>query len=52
MTNDSPVIQGYETCNNYMEPHLGMEGKTPADMTGVEDHNRKCFYVSKINGSK
>ena len=35
-TNDSPMIQGYEVYHNFIKPHMGLNGKTPADMAGIE----------------
>ena len=34
--NDSPMIQGYEVYHNFIKPHMGLNGKTPADMAGIE----------------
>ena len=35
-TNNSPMIQGYEVYHNFIKPHMGLNGKTPADMAGIE----------------
>ena len=35
-TNNSPMIQGYEVYHNFIKPHMGLNGKTPADMEGIE----------------
>ena len=35
-TNDSPMIQGYEVYHNFIKPHMGLNGKTRADMAGIE----------------
>ena len=34
--NDSPMITGYEIHHNFIKPHMGLNGKTPADMAGIE----------------
>jgi hypothetical protein len=34
--NDSPLIQGYEVYNIFIKPHIGLNGKTPEDMAGIE----------------
>jgi transposase-like protein len=34
--NDSPMIHGYEVYHNFIRPHMGLKGKTPADMAGIE----------------
>jgi transposase-like protein len=32
---DSPVFKGYQLFHNYLRPHEGLDGKTPADMAGI-----------------
>jgi len=33
---DSPVLTGYQIFHNYIRPHQGLKGKTPADACGIE----------------
>lgn len=33
---DSPVLTGYQIYHNYICPHEGLKGKTPADACGIE----------------
>lgn len=33
---DSPLIDGYQLYHNYLRPHMGLEGKTPAEVCGIE----------------
>jgi transposase-like protein len=34
--NDTPILTGYQIYNNYVRPHMGLKGKTPADLAGIE----------------
>jgi transposase-like protein len=33
---DSPLIEGYRIFHNYVRPHEGLEGQTPADKAGIK----------------
>ncbi len=37
---NSPVLKGLQIFHNYVRPHMGLNGKTPADVAGI-----------KVNGS-
>ena len=32
----SPLITGYQMYHNYLRPHMGLDGKTPADLCGIK----------------
>jgi len=32
---NSPLIAGLQIYHNYVRPHMGLEGKTPADLAGI-----------------
>ncbi len=32
---DSPILTGYLLFHNYVRPHMALEGKTPAGLTGI-----------------
>jgi transposase-like protein len=32
---DTPILTGYQIFHNYLRPHEGLEGRTPADMAGI-----------------
>jgi hypothetical protein len=34
--NDTPIISGIQIYHNYIRPHQGLNGKTPADACGIE----------------
>ena len=33
---DTPILAGYQIYHNYVRPHEGLNGKTPAEAAGVE----------------
>jgi len=32
---DSPLLKGYQIYHNYIRPHMGLDGQTPADKVGI-----------------
>jgi transposase InsO family protein len=34
--NDTPLLTGYQIYHNYVRPHQGLNGKTPAEACGIE----------------
>ena len=35
-TEDSPILTGLQIYHNYVRGHMGLNGKTPADMAGIK----------------
>ena len=33
---DSPIVDGYQIFHNYVRPHMGLNGKTPAEQAGIK----------------
>lgn len=33
---DTPILTGYQMFHDYMRPHMALDGKTPAEMCGIE----------------
>ncbi|MGP8070846.1 MAG: hypothetical protein ACLP5V_13260 [Candidatus Bathyarchaeia archaeon] len=33
---DTPILEGYQIFHNYVRPHEALEGKTPAEVAGIE----------------
>jgi len=33
---DSPVIGGMQVFHNFVRPHMGLDGKTPAEAAGIK----------------
>jgi len=57
---NSPVLRGYQIFHNYMRPHEGLKGKTPAEVAGikVEGSNKwltliqNAAHVQSLNARK
>ncbi|WP_042683962.1 DDE-type integrase/transposase/recombinase [Candidatus Nitrosotenuis chungbukensis] len=49
---DSPVISGYQIYHNYIRPHMGLEGKTPADKAGIKIEGENKWITLIQNASK
>lgn len=40
---DTPILTGYHIYHNYMRPHKGLNGKTPAEACGIRiEGDNKC----------
>jgi hypothetical protein len=39
---DTPILTGYQIYHNYVRPHEGLNGNTPAEKCGIkiEGHNK------------
>jgi hypothetical protein len=33
---DSPILTGLQIYHNYVRPHMGLDGKTPSEVAGIE----------------
>jgi hypothetical protein len=33
---DSPILSGYQLFHNYVRPHTALNGKTPAEVAGIQ----------------
>ena len=33
---DSPILDGYQIFHNYLRGHQALDGKTPAEVAGIE----------------
>ncbi len=43
---DSPILKGYQIFHNYIRPHEGLDGETPADRYGIKiDGNDKWLTL-------
>ncbi|MFI5450259.1 MAG: DDE-type integrase/transposase/recombinase [Candidatus Bathyarchaeia archaeon] len=49
---DSPLIAGLQIYHNYVRPHMGLDGKTPADMAGIEVRGENKWLTLIQNASK
>jgi hypothetical protein len=48
---DSPLIEGYQICHNYVRPHIGLKGKTPAEVAGIEVEGKDKWLTIIQNAS-
>lgn len=51
-TMDSPVFKGYKIFHNYIRTHEGLEGKTPADASGIKIEGNNKWITIIQNASK
>ena len=49
---DSPIINGYQLYHNYIRPHMGLDGKTPADICGIMINGENKWKTLIQNASK
>ena len=49
---DTPIIPGYQIYHNYMRPHEGLDGKTPADACGIEVQGENKWLTLIQNASR
>ena len=51
-TKDSVLISGYQMYHNYLRPHMGLDGKTPAEACGVKIEGDNKWITLIQNASK
>lgn len=49
---DTPVLTGYQIYHNYVRPHEGLNGKTPADAAGIEIKGQNKWITLIQNAKK
>ena len=49
---DTPIIGGYQIYHNFIRPHMGLEGKTPAEAAGITIEGRDKWLTLIKNASK
>jgi putative transposase len=48
---DSPILAGYQLFHNYLRPHMGLDGKTPAEAAGICIHGKDKWLTLIQNAS-
>jgi putative transposase len=48
---DTPILKGYQIYHNYVRPHEGLDGKTPADASGIKIEGENKWVTIIQNGS-
>jgi len=51
-TKDTPILTGYQIFHNYLRPHEGLDGKTPAEACGIEVKGKNKWQTLIQNASK
>lgn len=51
-TTDSPILTGLQIYHNYIRPHMGLEGKTPADLAGIHVEGQDKWLTLIQNASQ
>jgi hypothetical protein len=51
-TKDTAILQGYQLFHNYIRPHEGLDGKTPADACGIKVEGENKWKTLIQNASK
>jgi putative transposase len=49
---DTPILTGYQIYHNYIRPHMGLDGKTPAEKCGIEIKGKNKWITLIQNASK
>jgi hypothetical protein len=49
---DSPILSGYQIYHNYTRPHEALEGKTPAEVAGIEVKGKDKWLTLIQNAGK
>lgn len=49
---DSPIITGVQIYHNFMKPHMALNGKTPAEVAGIEVKGENKWVTLIQNASK
>jgi len=48
---DTPILKGYQLFHNYIRPHEGLDGKTPAEACGIEIKGKNKWTTLIQNAS-
>ena len=49
---DSLLLNGYQMYHNYIRPHMGLDGKTPAEKCGMKIEGDNKWKTLIQNASK
>ena len=48
---DAPILKGYQLFHNFVRPHEGLEGKTPAEACGIKIEGKNKWLTLIQNAS-
>jgi len=49
---DTPILKGTQICHNFVKPHMGLNGKTPAEAAGIQVKGEKRWLTIIQNASR
>jgi putative transposase len=49
---DTPILAGYQIFHNYVRPHMGLNGMTPAEKCGITIEGNDKWKTIIQNASK
>ncbi len=49
---DSPVLSGMQIFHNYVRPHMGLNGRTPAEAAGIKVEGENKWLTIIQNAAK
>ena len=49
---ESPLLAGLQIYHNYVRPHMGLDGKTPSELAGIEVKGTDKWLTLIQNASK
>jgi transposase-like protein len=49
---DTPILKGYQIYHNYLRPHEGLDGKTPAEVSGIKIEGENKWITLIKNASQ
>ena len=49
---DSPIIDGCQLYHNYIRPHMGLDGRTPAEVCGIKIEGNNKWMTLIQNARK
>jgi putative transposase len=49
---DTPILKGYQLFHNYIRPHEGLDGKTPAEVCGIKVKGENKWKTLIENASR
>ena len=49
---DTPILKGTQIYHNFIKPHMGLEGKTPAEAAGIQVEGADKWMTLIQNASK
>jgi len=49
---DTPILTGYQIFHIYLRPHIGLNGKTPAEVCGIKIEGENKWLTLIQNAEK